>query len=509
MSAQGDGITTSCCTTASGDFADMKSPPFGLRRRGRSDGDKDLYRKSDRSDEDETINSTAPTECSPGSVVSDASGAPVKARDPGDKKPKLLVKVVPRHQAVSMLDICDSNSMVSKSNFRGIVVLAHVLCGVTLVANPVYSLFETGSPVDFTLADSMFSDFALLMTAWVLAFSWSFTSFGLFKAMKARLISTRAVIAGQHLTQVLLILGMIALARGRAWTIFPSTFVATVAMLHYMKMHSFVSCTIDLFENATDADKEDPACDIGRISLQSFAKFLICPVLVYTHEYPKDPHGFRVGYFITKAVCLVGTLALIYTVASQMVIPVFASSDRVNPGWVMRDWARLVVPLILMDFLFFYMMFECILNMLAEITQWGDRHFYDDWWNCTTWDDFARKWNKPVHEFLWCHVYIFALKVSKIQFGHKKSKWAANFTTFLFSAILHETFLAATIGVVRFYMFTMMLCQLPLMALSKFHKNTTFGNYYFWFGLVLGVPFLSTMYGRDWAMLQVWPSSTD
>lgn len=27
----------------------------------------------------------------------------------------------------------------------------------------------------------------------------------------------------------------------------------------------------------------------------------------------------------------------------------------------------------------------------------ADREFYQDWWNSTSWDEFARKWNKPVH----------------------------------------------------------------------------------------------------------------
>ena len=27
----------------------------------------------------------------------------------------------------------------------------------------------------------------------------------------------------------------------------------------------------------------------------------------------------------------------------------------------------------------------------------ADREFYQDWWNSTSWDQFSRKWNKPVH----------------------------------------------------------------------------------------------------------------
>lgn len=37
----------------------------------------------------------------------------------------------------------------------------------------------------------------------------------------------------------------------------------------------------------------------------------------------------------------------------------------------------MVVPLLVMDFLFFYMMFEGVLNLLAELTDFGDRDFYE------------------------------------------------------------------------------------------------------------------------------------
>ena len=34
----------------------------------------------------------------------------------------------------------------------------------------------------------------------------------------------------------------------------------------------------------------------------------------------------------------------------------------------------------------FYVIFECVLNVFAEVTQFADRGFYDAWWNSTTWD---------------------------------------------------------------------------------------------------------------------------
>lgn len=36
------------------------------------------------------------------------------------------------------------------------------------------------------------------------------------------------------------------------------------------------------------------------------------------------------------------------------------------------------------------MLFESILNLLAELTYFADRGFYGDWWNSVSWDEFAR-----------------------------------------------------------------------------------------------------------------------
>jgi MBOAT, membrane-bound O-acyltransferase family len=41
-----------------------------------------------------------------------------------------------------------------------------------------------------------------------------------------------------------------------------------------------------------------------------------------------------------------------------------------------------------------------VLNVLAELTYFADRGFYADWWNSVSWDQFARDWNRPVHNFL-------------------------------------------------------------------------------------------------------------
>lgn len=43
-------------------------------------------------------------------------------------------------------------------------------------------------------------------------------------------------------------------------------------------------------------------------------------------------------------------------------------------------------------------------NGLAELTYFAHRDFFLDWWNMGSIDDFWRKWNRPVHQFLKRHI---------------------------------------------------------------------------------------------------------
>ena len=77
----------------------------------------------------------------------------------------------------------------------------------------------------------------------------------------------------------------------------------------------------------------------------------------------------------------------------------------------------------------------------------ADRRFYDDWWNSTSWDEFSRKWNKPVHTFLLRHVYASSIS------SYKLSRQSAMFFTFLLSAAAHELVMAIVTKKIRYVLF--------------------------------------------------------
>ena len=177
----------------------------------------------------------------------------------------------------------------------------------------------------------------------------------------------------------------------------------------------------------------------------------------------------------------------------RYVYPVLAELHR-HDSTALKAIARLIVPISVVWLLIFFIVFECILNAIAEVTLFGDRHFYGSWWNSTTFDEFARLWNRPVHEFLLRHVYLRAMRT------HGWSKTWATTITFLVSIVLHELVLISVFGVFRPYFSLFSLVQIPLIPMMRhpLFKGKRLGNVVVWFGLITGLPLLSTLYAFEY-----------
>ena len=99
-------------------------------------------------------------------------------------------------------------------------------------------------------------------------------------------------------------------------------------------------------------------------------------------------------------------------------------------------------------------------NANIHLCSFADRQFYDDWWNSTSWDEFSRKWNKPVHTFLLRHVYASTMS------SYKLTRQSAMFVTFLLSAAAHELVMAIVTKKIRFYLFAMQVCLCSRLSIS-------------------------------------------
>ncbi|KAF8074835.1 MBOAT, membrane-bound O-acyltransferase family-domain-containing protein [Lyophyllum atratum] len=244
----------------------------------------------------------------------------------------------------------------------------------------------------------------------------------------------------------------------------------------------------------------------NNITFKNFADFLFVPTLVYELEYPRTDR-IRPIYVFEKTVATFGTFALLYTVTETFILPYTPTNDQS----ILRSLLDLALPFMMAYLLLFFIIFECICNGFAELSHFADRQFYEDWygrrlaptsvsadegvleyrWNSTSWDEFSRKWNKPVHAFLLRHVYAPTI------LGYGLSRTWAMFLTFLLSASVHELVMIIVTQKFRFYLFVLQIVQIPLIVISRIpmvKRNKLLGNIVFWLGLYAGFPLLCVAY---------------
>lgn len=222
------------------------------------------------------------------------------------------------------------------------------------------------------------------------------------------------------------------------------------------------------------------------VTYRNFAVYQLIPTLVYELEYPRTDR-IRPVYIFEKTIAFMGSFALLYTVAECFIIPLTPTPDQS----FFRSLLDLALPFMIAFLLLFYIIFECICNAFAELSYFADRLFYEDWWNSTSWEEFSRKWNKPVHSFLLRHVY------ASTRASYGLSRTTAMCVTFVLSAMAHELVMAIVTKKIRMYLFLMQLVQIPLILVSRapvIQRNKLMGNVVFWVGLYAGFPLLCVAY---------------
>ncbi|BGP16086.1 hypothetical protein JCM10213_007535 [Rhodosporidiobolus nylandii] len=218
----------------------------------------------------------------------------------------------------------------------------------------------------------------------------------------------------------------------------------------------------------------------------NFVDYLLVPTLVYELEYPRAD-SIRPLYVLEKVGATFGTFAVLVGICEHWIYPVTPTPESPFVSALLD----LAIPFTLCYLLIFYIIFECILNVFAEVTRFSDRAFYSDWWNSISFDEFSRKWNRPVHTFLLRHVYATTISTYRL------SKFSAAFVTFLLSALVHELVMAVVTKKIRLYLFVLQMAQLPLIMIGRariFRQYPALGNLFFWLGLLSGFPLLAVSY---------------
>ncbi|KAK3080049.1 hypothetical protein LTS18_003254 [Coniosporium uncinatum] len=237
----------------------------------------------------------------------------------------------------------------------------------------------------------------------------------------------------------------------------------------------------------------------SNLTLANWADWTCLPTLVYELEYPRQER-INWWYVLEKTLATFGIIWVMMVVSQAYIYPPFAQAVAMKESglpieerwgefpWILSD---ILFPLLLEQLLSWYLIWECILNVLAELTKFADRGFYGAWWNSETFDQYARDWNRPVHNFLLRHVYHSSISAFHL------SKGAATLVTFLLSALVHELVMLCLFKKVRGYLFAMQLLQVPLVTLGRsrlFKGRGALGNVIFWIGMFVGPSFLTSLY---------------
>ncbi|KAK4241731.1 diacylglycerol O-acyltransferase 1 [Achaetomium macrosporum] len=239
----------------------------------------------------------------------------------------------------------------------------------------------------------------------------------------------------------------------------------------------------------------------NNITLSNLAYFWWAPTLVYQPAYPRTERvrWVFVGKRLGELVCL---SAFIWFCSAQYASPVLRNSlDKMAS----LEWMAIVERLLKLSTISlviwlagFFALFQSFLNALAEITRFGDREFYEAWWNSEGLGMYWRTWNKPVYQFFRRHVY----------YPLRSRGWnhtTASTAVFLVSAVLHELLVGVPTHNMIGVAFLGMILQLPLIQITqrlermKSAGGKLLGNTIFWVSFtVFGQPLAALMYFYAW-----------
>ncbi|KND87998.1 Diacylglycerol O-acyltransferase 1 [Tolypocladium ophioglossoides CBS 100239] len=238
------------------------------------------------------------------------------------------------------------------------------------------------------------------------------------------------------------------------------------------------------------------------ITIGNLIYFWWAPTLVYQPVYPRTEkiRWLFVAKRLGEVFCL---SAFIWFASFQYAAPVLRNSlDKIAsldfPSILERLLKLSTISLVIW-LAGFFALFQSFLNALAEVLKFGDRAFYDDWWNSESLGAYWRTWNRPVYTYFKRHVYMPMI-------GRGWSPSAASFVVFFVSAVLHEILVGVPthniIGVAFFGMFL----QLPLIAITAPLEKMKLGdggklvgNIIFWVSFtIFGQPFAALMYFYAW-----------
>ncbi|XP_036129401.1 sterol O-acyltransferase 1 isoform X2 [Molossus molossus] len=265
-----------------------------------------------------------------------------------------------------------------------------------------------------------------------------------------------------------------------------------------MKAHSFVRENVPRVLNS--AKQKSGTVPVPTVN--QYLYFLFAPTLIYRDSYPRTP-TVRWGYVAMQFAQVFGCLFYMNYAFERLCVPLFRNikqepfSARVLVLCVFNS----ILPGVLGLLLTFFAFLHCWLNAFAEMLRFGDRMFYKDWWNSTSYSNYYRTWNVVVHDWL----YYYAYK-DFLWFFTKRFRSAAMLAVFAVSAVVHEYILAVTLNF--FYPVLFILFMFFGMAFNFIvndSRKRPIWNVMMWTSLFAGQGVIVCFYCQEWYARQHCP----
>eukprot|EP00920_Eleutheroschizon_duboscqi_P008268 GHVT01019129.1.p1 GENE.GHVT01019129.1~~GHVT01019129.1.p1 ORF type:complete len:659 (+),score=106.68 GHVT01019129.1:502-2478(+) len=245
------------------------------------------------------------------------------------------------------------------------------------------------------------------------------------------------------------------------------------------------------------------------LTLSSFYRYFLMPTMCFQFAFPRTPQirWVSVARHISEScVCF----ALMKVIVDQHIVPIaqntfnFTEWKQIPLSHLLLHFyehmLKLSVPSLYCWLLMFLGVFHHCCNILAEVTRFGDREFYEDWWNASSFAEYWRKWNLPIHHFMQRHIYKPLLR-------RKCPKNISGAIVFLVSAVFHEYLVVVPLQLPWIgWCFWALMAQVPLMHLTNiqyFQTHKTIGNVFFWCVFCFtGQPLVILIYWYLWGIKQ-------
>ena len=264
-----------------------------------------------------------------------------------------------------------------------------------------------------------------------------------------------------------------------------------------MKSHAFVRSNIPRVlthssENSEKNDSNQPKPD-GCPKFSKYLYFMFAPTLVYRDNYPRTKAtnwGLVAQYFAE----ILGSIIYTYCLFDRFCVPVFRNLKvkELNLNGYLHLISICVLPGALMQLMIFFSFLHCWHNAFAEMMRFGDRQFYLDWWNSTSYNNYYRTWNTLVQDWLYSYIYhdLYAI------FG-KKYRALCQFSVIFISSIFHEHILSFTFGFFYPVMFVL-FSGFGFICMFIPRGNSAPWNVFIWTSLFTGIGIQICLFSVEW-----------